>query len=710
MNVQCSNTTRVSLEDWVVGFISSYYFCNVSNGLFVDGPLLQCHSISCYHPDFHADGLLTSLELTGYLEGETIDITCSNSSLGPSTGNYSTIGMPLLLNTMCVDGHWSGPIEDLYCRPQACLYTPTLGIVGDSITILKGESADFTCEPGYYNGISPPNAYCNLNRELEVNNNCVAVWCPVPPSVTSVDGILQTYTDKSHLMYGETLNVECHNGTILTSHEPVVCRSDETFSDIPQCQHYCSFEYFNGTHHKNVTVLDKAVFQPDCDPSYEPSIQNYTCDAFKILPIYPTCSLITCEVIHSTLPEGMDFNCDVVMAVGNKCDLICPGSYEPSISALYCLKESRKIDASQEKCLYTGCPSVFPDWITGDCFNNEYCNLAPKLGYTSNDTLDHITCPFNISAIEYDRVACNPGIALIDPEMKINCYSGHKYGDKCDFSCNYGFVLIGDTQVTCEANGTLNLFSNMCIIHTCSENPIYDSTLLEQVDCIGYNNSDICRTACKDGLIDLLDDDPVIETAWKCTPEGWATIPVDRTCSPPPCKIVNYDKTDPIPICSVSSVLTDGRIRNATICQNQCQYGRYSSSLGVSICVNGKFILDDYDSCLPTSCVLDSDCGEFICLDGHCCREPCSSTCHTCSSNGSCIALPNATPSKCLQKDCSNVNFGWVDSIGNPISGSSEMILEANCMVHQGLVDCFNVTCQKLSIAIYYCLSTKSIS
>ena len=53
--------------------------------------------------------------------------------------------------------------------------------------------------------------------------------------------------------------------------------------------------------------------------------------------------------------------------------------------------------------------------------------------------------------------------ALNDPDNGITVVSGNNFGDTATFSCDPGYTLMGETEATCQSDGTWSTNTPLCL-------------------------------------------------------------------------------------------------------------------------------------------------------------------------------------------------------------------------------------------------------
>ncbi|KAF5890762.1 P-selectin-like isoform X2, partial [Clarias magur] len=329
----------------------------------------------------------------------------------------------------------------------------------------------------------------------------------------------------------ETINshrCECFEGFYGEKCEHVVkCEANEIFDpehgDV-QC------------HHPNGEFSYKSECKYSCNEGYQlVGTETTQCiEAWSNKP--PTCELIRCFELNMTLHGAIQCSHSLL-----------PFSYQSSCEF-----------SCEEGYILTGSSS---SWLMCDAFGN---------WNDSQPTCEAVRCP-----------------TLDVPENgTMNC-SGESYGSKCVFSCNAGFRLLGESELTCTKTAQWSQKTPSCTAVQC---PALQTPQDGSVSCTAetLSSGSICSFSCSQGFI------LVGASSIDCTETGeWSTdIP---SCTAIQCSTLQTPQNG-----SVSC--TDETLSTGSICSFSCADGFNLEGASSIVCTDTGEWSTDVPSCTAIRC------------------------------------------------------------------------------------------------------------
>ncbi|XP_019625813.1 PREDICTED: LOW QUALITY PROTEIN: sushi, von Willebrand factor type A, EGF and pentraxin domain-containing protein 1-like [Branchiostoma belcheri] len=397
---------------------------------------------------------------------------------------------------------WSG--AQPACSRNACpvLDPPPHGAVQGGH--LYGDTATFSCDAGY-----------QLSGTAAVTCQDSQAWSDTPPTCDRKACPAASDPTNGQVsggrLYGDTVTFSCHPGYELQGSATAVCQADQTWSqDEPSCQLVtCPVLQppTNGQMTGGNSYGDKVTFT--CDPGYELSgSRERSCQANKQWSGAPAvCQKVQCPTLSAPqhgsstgsafFGDTLNFGCDTGYELFGSSGITCQADQTWSAAAPSC----RKI-----VCL--ALPPPLHGQVTG---GNEYgdtavmtCDegfsLVGDVTRTCQDnkqwsgtqpTCQRKSCP-QLSAPDNGAMSggvlfqdtatftCDPGYELVGSAsrlcqanqqwsgtqpacQKVQCPSlpplsdgqmtgGSRYGDTVTFSCDDGFLLVGSSERSCQAD------------------------------------------------------------------------------------------------------------------------------------------------------------------------------------------------------------------------------------------------------------------
>ncbi|KAG7230829.1 hypothetical protein INR49_019643, partial [Caranx melampygus] len=395
---------------------------------------------------------------------------------------------------------------------------------------------------------------------------------------------------------------QCHTGFF--GHR---CEEAITCNPLPepeQGSHYCSHPYgsyrFNSSCRFHCELGFRLVGSPQllCQSSGQWDHP------------FPLCQVEQCPDLKRTNISDGTINCNHPIApysYNSTCEVRCDEGYELSGESLMRCDHTGQWTASVPACTIKKCP--------------------PILFLDSGD------------------VAC---VDTVEP---------FSFGSWCDFTCQEGYYLTGDSTLTCLASGEWSKPSPTCTVVQCNrlEAPPHAS-----VQCQGplgeYNYGSICTMQCEEGF------DLIGTNMTKCSSHGsWShALPVCRAKS---C----YPIASPLHG-SISCSHPNGPFSFGSQCTSTCDDGFLLNGTGDTECTSQGTWSADIPRCLAKRCptINSPTHGSFSCLDPHgefSFGSQCTSTCEegfllngTADTNCTSVGKWSRNVPLCLAKRCPSLS------------------------------------------------------
>ncbi|XP_060586453.1 sushi, von Willebrand factor type A, EGF and pentraxin domain-containing protein 1-like, partial [Ruditapes philippinarum] len=425
-----------------------------TNGSWSELP--TCMPINCDHLELTSAIFEPSEQPYQYLDNITVD--CNDG--------YTLEGNNTVSCTM--NGTWSGLPA---CTPIDCdLLNITDAIFEPSVqpyTYLDNVTVD--CTDGYILEGSKT-VSCKSNGTWSELPTCMPMNCD-PLEITNAffEPSEQPY------QYLDNITVDCNDGFTLEGNNTVSCMTNGTWSGLPACTPIdCDL----------LNIAD-AIFEPsvqpykyldnvtvDCTDGYILEGSNtVSCKANGTWSELPTCIQINCDPLEITnaffspnksqflYGENVTVGCELGFQIQGTNVLSCQtdGSWKeaPTCDAIVCklfnLSENIKI-ISEDKSIYS-----YNEHVTLDCENGYVINGNATVKCQGDASWAELpTCrAINCSDFELPSMAIN--------NSKLNDLT---FDDSVYITCESGFVLVGDSNITCKADGTWPTIA--CVEANCS--------------------------------------------------------------------------------------------------------------------------------------------------------------------------------------------------------------------------------------------------
>ncbi|XP_077985112.1 uncharacterized protein LOC144439752 [Glandiceps talaboti] len=268
----------------------------------------------------------------------------------------------------------------------------------------------------------------------------------------------------------------------------------------------------------------------------------------------PVCNPIRCQSLTS--PTWGTFSCTSGNSFHSQCELTCQDGFavSPGVNAIVLCKENGQWDGDIPYCVdvekptFLYCPSntirytdnaevgirvtwqpctvsdnvdilIHPVLVEGKQSGSIFDVGYQVIKYEAKDTTGNVGyCEFSVNVIE---TSCPPIVPA--PQQTVTCTNGYLAGAECTFHCHYGYKLIGESTVTCEASNKNGVWywnwdgeQPRCQIIMCPELP---APANGQLICDLWGHKRLCRVECNQGYEVPRDYDyPVLQ--YVCSPTG----------------------------------------------------------------------------------------------------------------------------------------------------------------------------------------------
>ncbi|XP_069128762.1 sushi, von Willebrand factor type A, EGF and pentraxin domain-containing protein 1-like [Argopecten irradians] len=503
---------------------------------------------------------------------------------------YIMIGNPAI--TCQSDGTWNG--TEPTCNQVECP-TPEKILKGevDFTAIVYGSIVTYTCEAGF-------EANGNLTRICESNGNwsgdaptCIPIVCPPPQPIENGEIIGNIYNLGSQVRY------RCNSGYILDSVSFRLCMYSKVWSGPePNCNRVRCIpprtppnSRIISQHQLNYFFED--TIQIECDEGYELSRGNSIrkCEATrKWSRPFPKCTIIMCDDIPAK-PNAMTSLLNGTTTYNSMVQVKCNEGYKSiggSAVTSTCGLDGRwsavRIECSPAEC--EDVPVISNARVIGNSFlYGDKLTVKCMDGYSiSGDS--QLTCQGNGSW----SAANNPECLIISCGNPGDFGNGQIEGSQFTFnseivySCGFGYELIGLGRRSCQQNGTWSGSAPTCRLITCTVPTIWkgSASLVKAT----YVVDDVVSYVCDEGYVMVGNTDLV------CTSDGsWnGTLPqCDRITCPKPERIFNGEVMENGLVYQSRSIYT-------------CDEGFELEGEEILTCIeNGRWSAE-YPVCNPVSC------------------------------------------------------------------------------------------------------------
>ncbi|CAH2318621.1 Hypothetical predicted protein [Pelobates cultripes] len=427
----------------------------------------QCKVQVCPVPNSISNGSFGPIK-TKYIYQDSVNFTCN-------TG-YTLVGVPSISCTATGNWNSAGPL----CKVQVCPVPNSISngsFVPINTQYIYQDSVNFTCNPGFIlvgvNSIS-----CTaMGTWSSAGPQCKVQVCPVPNSISNGTFDLK----KTQYIYQDSVTYTCNAGFILVGVDTISCTATGTWSSAePQCKvQVCPVpnSISNGTFD-----LKKTQY------IYQDSVK-YTCNAGFILVGVDTISCTATGTWSSAEPQCKVQVCPVPNSISNgtfdlkKTQYIYQDSVKYTCNTGFILVGVDTISctatgtwsSAEPQCKVQVCP--FPNSVSNGIFDpmkSEYI-YQDSVKYTCNpgfvlEGADLISCTAS-GTWSSSEPQCKVQICPTPNSISNGSFDPMKteyiYQDSVNFTCDLGFILVGEDIISCTETGTWSSVEPQCNVQVC---------------------------------------------------------------------------------------------------------------------------------------------------------------------------------------------------------------------------------------------------
>ncbi|XP_021351273.1 sushi, von Willebrand factor type A, EGF and pentraxin domain-containing protein 1-like [Mizuhopecten yessoensis] len=490
------------------------------------------------------------------------------------------------------DGTWNG--TEPTCNQIECESPEKLlnGEVNFN-SLAYGSVVTYTCETGF-------EANGTLTRICELNGNwsgvaptCTAIACSPPQSIENGEILGNNY----HL--GSQIRYRCNSGFILDSVSFRLCMYSKMWSGPePNCNKVRCILPRTPPNARITSPRQPNYFygdtvQLECNEGYELTRGHHTrrCEATRkwSRPI-PRCTIIMCDDIPAK-PNAMTNLLNGTTTYKSMVEVRCNEGFKSiggSVVTATCELSGRwsavRIECSRAEC--EDLPIISNARVSGDSFlYGDTLTVECIDGYSINgDT--QLSCQgdgswWSAIAPTCSIISCgNPG-EFENGQIEGSLFD---FNHEIVYACGIGYELVGSERRTCQQNGLWSGSVPTCRLITCTVPAIWKGSPSSVK--VQYVVDDIVSYNCDEGYVMVGNTDLV------CTSDGsWnGTLPqCDRITCPQPERIFNGE------------VMTNGEVYQSRAIFS-CDEGFELEGVKVLMCIeNGKWSAE-FPVCNPVSC------------------------------------------------------------------------------------------------------------
>ncbi|XP_061487863.1 sushi, von Willebrand factor type A, EGF and pentraxin domain-containing protein 1 isoform X2 [Rhineura floridana] len=420
---------------------------------------------------------------------------------------YSLQGASILV---CEDSaNWSSFPPD--CEIVSCGLPPVIKdavVTGSNFTF--GNTITYMCKEGY-TLIGPETVECLANGKWSMNHQqCVAVSCDEPPPVEHAS------PESGHRLFGDVAIYYCSDGYSLSGNSQLLCNAlgkwvPPAGKHIPECiADFC--ERPVSVSYSILEASNKARFVAGSVVSFK-CMEGFVLNTSARIECVrggqwkPSPSTIQCIPVRCGEPPsirngyaiGTNYSFGAIVAYSCDKGYYIKGEKKRTCEATGTWSDTmptcHPVSCGEPPKLANGVIEV----ATGRFFGSEVryrCNAGYQLNGSST---------FFCQANRQWHSEAPPSCLLLScgkpPPLQHGFSKGEsfKVGAKVRFSCEEGYVLIGDDSWTCQNSGMWTKKQNpKCVPTKCSEPPLIENQLVmkEMAEQVG-----VVQFSCKEGFV-----------------------------------------------------------------------------------------------------------------------------------------------------------------------------------------------------------------
>jgi len=453
---------------------------------------------------------------------------------------------------------------------------------------------------------------------------CQAIVCPA--LATPANGQAPSCTSDAN--FGSVCTFVCNAGYTLSGSATTECGGDGssvtgTWSNpVPTCEPFVCPGLPLPVNGLSITCTDGANFNSACTFTCNPGFgivgaQVLTCVAqgTTIATSYdnavPTCEPIVCPAL-SAPANGNTPSCTNANNYGSQCTFSCLAGFDlVGQSVLTCQGNGSSTVGSYNfaapTCAVSTCDTfVAPANGVLSCTDGSnygsQCTYTCNTGFGISGASAVLTCGTGatVLATGYDFAAPTcavitcPALAAPANGNAPSCTNTNLFNSVCSFTCQTGFSLVGNADLTCTGDGSSNIgaFNSApptCEAITCPPLAVPVNGL--SVTCSGANSVGVqCTFVCNTGF-------GIVGAAVLTCVAGTGTVGT-YNLPPPTCAAIT---------CPALGALANGAVSCSdannfgSVCTSSCNAGFFLDGTATSTCVgDGSSATGAYNTALPT--------------------------------------------------------------------------------------------------------------
>ncbi|NXC42029.1 LYAM3 protein, partial [Penelope pileata] len=432
-------------------------------------------------------------------------------------------------------GSWSGPLPQ--CKAITCpvLSAPEHGEMNCSHlhgNFTFGSMCAFSCQPGFELA-GPENNECTaMGTWTGDTTQCKAVTCSLLRAPEH--GGLKCSHLHGDFSFRSTCAFSCQPGFVLIGPQSRECTAMGTWTgDIPRCEAVTcpvlsapEHGGLNCSHlYGDFTFGSMCAFS--CQPGFElAGPENHECTAMGTWTGDTTqCKAVTCPVLSA--PEHGGLNCSHLYGdfpFGSTCAFSCQPGFELMGSLSHECMATRTWSGDTPHCKAVTCPVLSApehgemncSHLHGDFTFSSTCAFSCQPGFELMGSLSRectATGTWTGDTTQCKGRAAGKGVTITCSLLRapehggLNCFHLHgdfTFGSTCAFSCQPGFVLIGQQNHECTATGTWTGDTPHCKAISC---PVLEPPSQGHLNCShphgNFTFNSTCTFSCEDGFIQM---------------------------------------------------------------------------------------------------------------------------------------------------------------------------------------------------------------
>ncbi|XP_030832897.1 sushi, von Willebrand factor type A, EGF and pentraxin domain-containing protein 1-like [Strongylocentrotus purpuratus] len=454
------------------------------------------------------------------------------------------------------------------------------------VNITEDTQCDFTCPTGY-NLVGSSTVYCQSNGELSDQIGCEIIKCQVWTYNSPLTG---TCISSSVVNWQDECVFDCSDGYALAGDKTTLCQLDgQLEGSLPTCLILCEVNYTPPVNNPNnacpagTNITENTQCDFTCPTGYNlVGSSTVYCQTNGELSDQIGCEIIKCQVWTYKSPlTGLCVSSSVVNWQ-DECVFDCSDGYALAGDKTTVCQLDGQLEGSLPTCLILCEVNYTPP------LNNPN-NACPAGVNITEDTQCDFTCPTGYNLVGSSTVYCQTNgelsdqngceilceVSYLPPLDNTNnaCPAGIDITEntQCDFTCPFGYKLVGNSTVYCQSNGQLSDNIGCSNINKCSTLPCS-----ADVNSFCVIMMDTFQCNCYDGFENSLENS-------QCNP-GTPTVP----CQTDSCMNGGTCNQEPTTFtCTCLPGFTGLRCQNDLRCNDVLCEDTQACYQGVCVCRDG---------------------------------------------------------------------------------------------------------------------------